>query len=114
MVQGDDDRGFLDGLPWRHRTRQQQGRETERKVVKRRGLIPHPNSGAGPIKDDAHDEESVYEIKDARKQYTIKADEMLATHRRAIRQGRQAVWVVVFDDLGIEVEMHIHQLRSTR
>lgn len=114
MVQERDDDGLLDGVPWRHRTRQEQGRKTEQVIARERGLRQHPNSGAGRIKDDASDEECVYEIKDARKSYTLNGVEMKTTHVRAIRQGKRAVWVVVFDDLGIEVEMKVNQRKKKR
>ena len=114
MVQERDDRSLLDGVGWRNRTRQQEGRITEAKVLKRRGALIHPNSGAGHIKDDGHDDEHVYEIKDARKQYTLKSDELLAVHKRAIRQGRTGVFVVEFTDgSGITAEIHITNRRHT-
>lgn len=73
----------------------------------------HPNSGAGPIKDDGHDDDFLYEYKDANKQITLKGKELEATLKRATRQGRQAMWVVVFTDIGIEAEIHLRR-KSTR
>ena len=43
---------------------------TEAKILKERGALVHPNSGAGTIKDDGHDDDYVYEVKDARKTIT--------------------------------------------
>ena len=85
---------------------------TEAKILKERGALVHPNSGAGTIKDDGHDDDYVYEVKDARKTITLNGKELLATHHRATRQGRQAVWLIQFTDLGIEAEMTITQKRA--
>lgn len=82
---------------------------TEAKILKQRGALVHPNSGAGAIKDDGHDDDYVYEVKDARKTITLNGNEVLATHKRATAQGRQAKWLIQFSDLGITAEMTITQ-----
>ena len=101
----DDNSGVLSGLPWSpSRSPQVEGRRLEAKSLKARGAVLHPNSGAGPIKDDGHDDVHQYECKDARKSYTLNGKEMQATFVRAIRQGRVACWLVNFKDLGFTVE----------
>jgi hypothetical protein len=82
---------------------------TEAKVLKSRGALVHPNSGAGAIKDDGHDDDYVYEVKDVAKTITVNGKEVLATHIRALRQGKQAKWLLVFTELGITAEMTITQ-----
>lgn len=89
-------------LPWKPRSRQEQGRQTEAKVVKI-GLRAHPNSGAGSIKYDASDDETLVEVKDANKSYTISAAYVEDLFRVATRQGKQAVLVIKFgNDIIIE------------
>lgn len=73
----------------------------------------HPNSGAGSIKDDGHDDDYVYEYKDANKSITLKGKDLEATFKRATAQGRQAMWVVLFTDIGLEAEIHLRRKRTT-
>lgn len=108
MAEGADQRGLGAGLPWHPSvTRQVQGRKTEREVLTKRGARVHPNSGAGNIKDDGSDDDAVYEVKDARKTYTLNGKHARDMMVRANRQGKSAKYIVIFDDLGIEVEMEI-------
>lgn len=89
-------------LPWKPRSRQEQGRQTEGKVIKM-GLRAHPNSGAGPIKWDASDADNLVEIKDANKSYTISADYIDSLYRDAVRQGKTPVLIIKFaNDIVIE------------
>jgi hypothetical protein len=68
------------------------------KLLKQRGARIHPNSGAGHIKDDGSDDHRLYEIKDARRTHTLNADELRALYVRAVRQGKQAVYLIYFSD----------------
>lgn len=102
------DEGFLAGLPWSPAvSRQEEGRRTERRVLKERGAKAHPMSGAGRIKDDGHDDEYLYEVKDTPKNYTLKGADLKGLHQRAARQGRSARWVVYFADLDITADIYI-------
>lgn len=80
---------------------------TERKIAKNLGARVHPNSGALRIKHDASDEETLYEIKDARKSYTLKAVELDELWTRAARDAKEPVFIVEFTDRGITARMTI-------
>lgn len=96
--------GFGDnplGLPYSPRTRQEEGRFSEKAQAKRHGVRLHPNSGAGRIKQDASDETRIVEFKDANKSFTLSAVDLLDTFRRAMKQGKDSVWIIKFAN-GIE------------
>lgn len=68
----------------------------------------HPNSGAGNIKDDGHDDMYVYEVKDTdSKTFRLIGKELKATYVRAVRQGRVAMWLVHFNKLGFTAEIRL-------
>lgn len=94
------------GLPYKPRTRQEQGRYSERSQAKKHGVRLHPNSGAGRIKEDASNDEKVVEFKDANKSFTLSAQDLLGTFQRAVRQGKDSVWVITFAN-GIEAEINL-------
>lgn len=64
-------------------------------------------SGAGRIKDDGHDDQYLYEVKDTPKNFTLKGEELKQLHKRAARQGRVARYVVHFADLDITADVYI-------
>ena len=82
------------GARWRTRSRQEQGRKKERQIAKELGARVHPNSGALRIKHDASDDETLYEIKDANKSYSLKADDLNTLWTRAVRDQREPVFIV--------------------
>ena len=88
-------------LPWAPRSRQEEGRKTEARVIKM-GLRGHPNSGAGRIKYDASDDETLVEVKDAKKSYTMNAAYLEDLFKTAARQSKTAVLVVKFPNVIIE------------
>lgn len=67
----------------------------------------HPNSGAGSIKEDGHDEAHLYEVKDCRKQFPLKASELRTSFVRAVRQGKTSVWLVYFDGAGFTARIEL-------
>ena len=67
----------------------------------------HPNSGAGHIKEDGHDDECLYEVKDARKGFRLTAAELKRSFVRAVRQQRTAVWLIYFSDDDFTAEVRI-------
>jgi hypothetical protein len=79
---------------WKPRSRQEEGRKTEKAIAKNLGARLHPNSGALRIKHDASDEETLYEIKDANKTYTLSADELFTLWTRAVRESKEPVFIV--------------------
>ena len=52
-------------LPWRPRTRQEQGHDTEARLLRQHHARPHPRSGAGRIKYDGSRGEGRYDPDDA-------------------------------------------------
>lgn len=94
------------GLPYKPKTRQEQGGVTEKKVLRERGARQHPRSGAGRIKEDGSDAAHLYEVKDANKTFALTGEALLQSWQRAVQQGRDAVWVVQFAN-GIEAEIHL-------
>ena len=94
------------GLPYKPRTPQQQGRYREREQARKHGVRLHPNSGAGRIKEDASNDEKVVEFKEANKSFTLNAADLLGTFQRAVRQGKDSVWVIAFAN-GIEAEINL-------
>ena len=85
-------------LPWKVRSRQKQGRVTEKEIAKSRGAAIHPNSGALRIKHDASDDETLYEIKDANKTYTLSGKELLELWKCSVQQLKDPVFIVYFTD----------------
>lgn len=83
-------------MPWSPRTRPQDGMKTEKDIVKKRGGRVHPRSGAGNIKDDGSTATEVFEVKDADKTHVLKASQLFAIWRRAVRQGKEAKYIVYF------------------
>ena len=94
-------------VAWRKRTRQEEGRKTEKVIAKKRGAKVHPASGALRIKNDASDKEKLYEVKDANKTYTLKGSELLSLWKNAIVQMKEPVFIVYFTDSDITATMTI-------
>lgn len=94
-------------LPWKNPSRQQEGRQTEGQVLRRIGAIPHSNSGAGQIKEDGHTDTELIEVKDAMRSFTLKGEDLKATFTRAVRQEREAVWLIIFKEAGLTAELRI-------
>lgn len=97
------------GLNWgaRPKTRQVQGRDVEAKLLADRGARVHPMSGAGSIKEDGSDAHNLYEVKLANKSFSLSAKDLKKTLVRAIRQGKQGVWLVYFSDADITAEIRL-------
>lgn len=87
---------------WSPPSRQQQGRSTEKKILRSIGARQHPNSGAGKIKEDGSTEEELVEVKDALKSFTLKAVDLNTSRRRAAQQGKQAMWLIQFPGFILE------------
>lgn len=96
------------GLPYKPKTRQQDGASTEKRLLKERGARQHPRSGAGRIKEDGSDEKYLYEVKDANLTFALKSADLMQSWKRAIVQGKDAVWIIKFGN-GIEAEVHLRR-----
>jgi hypothetical protein len=94
-------------VKWQKPSRQVQGRITERKLLQDIGARVHPNSGAGHIKEDGSDEEHLYEVKDCRKSFTLKASDLRQSFVRAVRQQKTSVWMIHFSDAGFTAEVRL-------
>ena len=92
---------------WKKRTRQEEGRQTEKTIAKKRGANLHPASGALRIKHDASDKETLYEIKDANKTYTMNGNELLTLWKRGALELKEPVFVIYFTDANITATINI-------
>lgn len=92
---------------WKPRSRQEEGRKTEKEIAKRIGAKVHPNSGALRIKHDASDAETLYEIKDANKVYTLGAEELYVLWVRAVRETKEPVFIIKYNHRGITATISI-------
>lgn len=99
------------GLPYKPKTRQDDGAVTERRILRERGARQHPRSGAGRIKEDGSDADHLYEVKDANLIFGLKGADLLQSFQRATRQGKTAVWVVKYAN-GIEAEIYLRRGRT--
>ena len=80
---------------------------TEKRIAKELGATLHPNSGALRIKHDASDSEKLYEIKDANKTYTLKAEELNELWTRAAREVKTPEFIVEFKHRGVTATISI-------
>ena len=97
------------GTNWKPRTRQSEGRQSEKRIAKKLGAKVHPNSGALRIKHDASDDETLYEIKDANKSFTLKAEDLNTLWVRAVRESKEPVFIVEYKHLGITATISIEK-----
>lgn len=88
-------------MPWAPRSRSKEGDQTEKQIVKARGGRPHPRSGAGKIKDDGSSDSELFEVKDANKTHTLKATDLLALFQRAVRQHKEAKYIIYFRSVNL-------------
>ena len=84
---------------WRKRSRQQEGSNTEKQILKRLGARAHPRSGAGKIKHDGSTEEELIEIKDAGKTFTMNGTYLTSLWRVAIKQDKKPVLIIKYTGL---------------
>jgi len=69
-----------------------------------RGAVTHAMSGAGNVKHDGHDDDYLFECKDAPNSYTLRASDMRELFIRACKQSRTGVLLVYFADQGFTIE----------
>lgn len=101
-------------LPWKpQKTRQVIGRTSEKKQAKKYGLRLHPNSGAGHIKWDASDDERLVEMKDAKKTITVNGEYLDKLFRDAVRQGKDAIFIINFVDANVVLEAQIRRASTS-
>lgn len=94
-------------MPWSVDSAQVNGRKAERQMAKDRGARLHPNSGAGPEKNDFSTDDDVYEAKNVAKTHTIKGSDIEKLFVNASRQGKGAVYLIHFTDTNIVLEGRI-------
>ena len=113
MAEGDADSGL--GLPYAtNRSRQQIGRDVEKKLAKDRGARLHPMSGAGSIKDDASNDRYQYEFKNALKSHTLVGKALLDLWRRAVAEAKDARYVIYFEEANVTATIIIERGRSKK
>lgn len=89
-------------LPYKvKQTPQVEGRVSEKRMAKDRGARLHPNSGSGPIKDDASTDDVRYEFKTVDRSHVLRGQALLDLFRRSVRTGRTAEYVIYFKQADI-------------
>ncbi len=73
------------------------------------GAKLHSNSGAGPVKGDASDENNLYEIKDANLSHTLSSKDLETLWKNACNQGKDPHYVIYFSG-GLVADISIHKL----
>lgn len=91
-------------MPWSPATPQVEGRKAERQWAKDRGARLHSNSGAGPEKNDFSTDDTVFEAKNVKKTHTIKGSDLEKLFVGAAKQGKEAVYLIHFEEAGITLE----------
>lgn len=95
-------------LPYEtNKSRQQKGRDAEKKMGQTFSARMHPMSGAGSIKDDASNDVAVFEFKNVLKTHTMNGKALKGLWRRATRQDKAAMYVIYFEAEDLTVTCHI-------
>jgi hypothetical protein len=97
-------------MPWSVDTPSVNGRKAERGVAKERGARLHSNSGAGPEKNDFSTDETVFEMKAVAKTHTVKGSDLTVLFEGAVRQGKEAVYIIDFGDAGLRLEGRVTKI----
>lgn len=97
-------------MPWSPRTPQEQGHATERRILRKRGARAHPRSGAGRIKLDGSDDQTLIEVKSANRQITLDGAVLKRDLTRASHQGKALAWIIAFGEAGIEAEITVRRV----
>lgn len=85
-----------------------EGMAVEKKQAKAHGARLHPRSGAGNIKWDASNEETLFEMKNALKSHTLNGVYLRRLALDAAQQGKEARYLVSFEEAGVEIECRIN------
>lgn len=80
------------------------GMSSEKEQARKRGARLHPRSGAGSIKWDASSEDTLFEMKDVQKSHTLNGAYLRRLALDAAHQGKDARYIVQFEDAGVEIE----------
>jgi hypothetical protein len=113
MAEGSDSPGRALGLPYDGvKSRQVQGQIAEKRMAKERNARLHPMSGAGRIKDDASTDDEQYEFKHVQKSHQLHGWDLFALFRRAIRQDKEPIYVIYFENVDLTAEVRITKGRK--
>jgi hypothetical protein len=86
-----------------------QGIRSEKKILKILGARRHPMSGAGSIKYDGSDEDTVWEIKDAEISYVLRGDFLREGLESSARQSKEFMMVVHFADSEVTAYIRVRK-----
>lgn len=89
-------------MGWERRTRQQEGRYSEKAILKHYDARTHPNSGAGSIPFDGSTDDEIIEVKDAAKTFRLDLTYLRRLRAEAAKSGKQGVIVVKFPGMLVE------------
>lgn len=98
-------------IPWKPDTPQVNGRKSEKQKAKKYGAMPHSNSGAGSNKNDFSTKGIVYEDKNVAKTHTIKGEDLNKLFVNAIKQGKDAHYIIYFSEANITLEGELRRGR---
>lgn len=100
-------------LPWKNMDSPQiQGRKIEKEWARKYGARVHPMSGAGSIKGDYSNAETVFEQKLVTKghhTHSLNGKKLNEHLQNALRQGKDAVYVVYFEEFDMTVEASVRR-----
>lgn len=89
-------------LPWdASDSPQVRGKKAEKPMAKKMGARVHPASGAGSIKQDMSTDDAIVEMKTAERSYTLNAKYLEGVYTNAVRQGKDAVLLIVFPNVTV-------------
>lgn len=94
-------------LPFPTLTAQETGRRMEAKLLKERGAMAHPMSGAGSVKHDGSDAETLYEVKHAKRSHKLSGEYLRSFWKAAVGQGKDPVLLVHFADADVTLECRV-------
>jgi hypothetical protein len=93
-------------MPWRTKTPQEKGRQTETRILREQGVRAHPGSGSGSIRFDGSTDTDLVEIKEAKKSLHLTLSYLQVLSRTAIRQSKDVLLIIKMP--GIRMECRIY------
>lgn len=102
--------GFL-APRWGVKSRQDVGRDVERKVLRSKGARAHPGSGSGSISFDGSTADAVIEVKNAKSVHQLNGAYLNRLFKNAVQQGKAARLIIVFEDDEVVCECEVRRGR---
>lgn len=74
-------------------------------ILRKNGYRPHPGSGSGSIAFDGSDENTLAEVKDAAKSFTVSLKYIDRLYKTAVRQGKRPVLILQIGPYNITMQI---------